>query len=91
MGVPPAIRPPPAMTLNGRPGEMGSDFRRGDRLQELEMFSPSRPSRQLRRLLDLGLIKRVRRTYRYYLTKAGRAATAAAGRLTQAVIIPAMI
>ena len=65
--------------------------RRGDLLLELEMFSPSRLSRQLRRLLDLGLIKRVTRTYRYYLTKAGRAATAAAGRLIGATIIPAMI
>ena len=55
------------------------------------MFSPAQLSRQLRRLLDLGLIKRVTGTYRYYLTKAGRAATAAAERLTAAVIVPAMI
>lgn len=34
-----------------------------------------------------GVIKRVRGTYRYYLSKAGRAATAAAERLTQAIII----
>jgi hypothetical protein len=50
-----------------------------------------RLSRQLRRLLDIGVIKRVTGTYRYYLTKAGRAAAAAAGRLTESVIIPAMI
>jgi len=37
------------------------------------------------------VIKRVTETYHYYLTKAGRAATAAAERLTQAPIIPAMI
>jgi hypothetical protein len=37
------------------------------------------------------VIKRVAGTYRYYLTKAGRAATAVAGRLTEAVIIPTMI
>jgi hypothetical protein len=48
-------------------------------------------SRKLRRLLDIGVIKRVTGTYRYYLTKAGRAATAAAARLTEAAIIPAMI
>jgi hypothetical protein len=65
--------------------------RRGDLLPDLGMFSPSRLSRQLRRLLDLGVIKRVAGTYRYYLTKTGRAATAAAERLTAAVIIPAMI
>ena len=65
--------------------------RRAELLPELGMFSPTRLSRQLRRLLDIGVIKRVTGTYRYYLTKAGCAATAAAGRLTQAVIIPAMI
>jgi hypothetical protein len=65
--------------------------RRGDLLADLDMFSPTRLSRQLRRLLDIGVIKRVTGTYRYYLTKAGRAAIAAAGRLTEAVIVPAMI
>lgn len=65
--------------------------RRADLLPDLGMFSPTRLSRQLRRLLDIGVIKRVTGTYRYYLTKAGRAATAAAGRLTEAVIVPAMI
>jgi hypothetical protein len=55
------------------------------------LFSPARLSRQLRRLLDIGVIKRVAGTYRYYLTKAGRAATAAAEHLTTAIIIPAMI
>jgi hypothetical protein len=66
-------------------------FRRGDLLDELATFSPTRLSRQLRRLLDIGVIKRVKGTYRYYLTKAGRAAIAAAARLTEATIIPAMI
>jgi DNA-binding HxlR family transcriptional regulator len=65
--------------------------RRADLLPDLGMFSPARLSRQLRRLLDIGVIKRGKGTYRYYLTKAGRAATAAAGRLTEAVIVPAMI
>ena len=66
-------------------------IRRGELIPDLGMFSPARLSRQLRRLLDLGVIKRVTGTYRYYLTKAGRAATAAAERLTAAVIVPAMI
>ena len=65
-----------------------SGIRRGDRLPDLDMFSPNRLSRQLRRLLDLGAIKHVTGTYRYYLTKAGRAAIAAAQRLTAATIIP---
>ncbi len=55
------------------------------------MFLPTRLSRPLRRVVDIGVIKRVTGTYRYYLTKAGRAATAAAGRLTEAVIVPAKI
>jgi hypothetical protein len=82
-------------------------IRRGDLLPDLAMFSPTRLSRQLRRLLDpgpritsgagfrsgqaIGVIKRITGTYRYYLTKAGRAAAAAAGRLTEDVIVPAMI
>jgi len=36
-------------------------------------------------LLDIGVIKRATGSYRYYLTKAGRAATAAAARLTEAL------
>ena len=66
-------------------------IRRADLLAGLDMFSPNRLSRQLRRLLDIGVIKRIIGTYRYYLTKAGRAAIAAAGRLTEATIIPALI
>ena len=66
-------------------------IRRGDLLADLAMFSPNRLSRQLRRLLDLGVIKRIKGTYRYYLTKAGRAATAAAERLIGAVIVPSMV
>jgi hypothetical protein len=38
----------------------------------------------------IGLIKRVTRTYRYYLTRLGRAAIAAACPLTQFQIIAAM-
>jgi hypothetical protein len=66
-------------------------IRRSDLFPDLGMLSPTRLSRQLRRLLDLGVIKRVTGSYRYYLTKAGRAATAAAQRITEAVIVPTMI
>jgi hypothetical protein len=66
-------------------------IRRADLLPGLGMFSPTRLSRQLRRLLDLGVTKRVAGSYRYYLTRAGRAAVAAAERLTEAVIIPALV
>jgi hypothetical protein len=51
----------------------------------------ARLSRQLRRLLDLGVIKRISGTCRYHPTKAGGAAIAAGERLTEAVIVPAMI
>jgi hypothetical protein len=66
-------------------------IRRGDLLADLGMLSPSRLSWQLRRLLDLGVIKRATGTYRYYLTKAGRAATAAAERIIEAVIVPVTV
>ena len=65
-------------------------IRRADLLPLLDQLSPDRLSRQLRRLRDLGVIKRVARTYSYYLTRIGRAATAALCRITQTVIIPAL-
>jgi DNA-binding HxlR family transcriptional regulator len=66
-------------------------IRRSELMPDLGMLSPNRLSRQLRRLLDLGVIKRVTGTYRYYLTKAGRAATAAAERIIETVVVPVMI
>ena len=66
-------------------------FRRGELTAALAVFSPTRLSRQLRRLRDIGVIKRATGTYRYYLTKPGRAATAAAARLIEATIVPSLI
>jgi hypothetical protein len=65
-------------------------IRRADLQPLLSGLSPHRLSRQLRRLRDIGAIKRVAGTYRYYLTRIGRAATAALCRVTQSVIIPAL-
>jgi len=65
-------------------------IRRADLLPLFDQLSPDRLSRQLRRLRDLGVIKRVAGTYRYYLTRIGRGATAALCRVTQTVIIPAL-
>ena len=65
-------------------------IRRADLCSLFDRFSPDRLSRQLRRLRDIGVIKRVTGTYRYYLTRLGRAATAAACSLTQNTIIPAL-
>ena len=64
--------------------------RRADLKAFLAEYSTSRLSRELRRLRVLGLIKRVARSYRYYLTRLGRAAIAAACSLTQFQIIPAL-
>jgi hypothetical protein len=65
-------------------------MRRADLMAHMPETCASRISRQLRRLRALGLIKRVTRSYRYYLTRLGRAAIAAACSLTQFQIIPAM-
>jgi hypothetical protein len=65
-------------------------LRRADLVPILDEISPSRLSRQLKRLREIGVIKKVAGTYRYYLTKIGRAATAALCRVTQTVIIPAL-
>jgi hypothetical protein len=65
-------------------------IRRADLRPLFDQLSPDRLSRQLRRLRDIGVIKRVTGTYRYYLTRLGRAAIAAACRLTQNTIIPSL-
>ena len=65
-------------------------MRRADLKAHLPDYSDSRLSRQLHRLHCLGLIKRVARSYRYYLTRLGRSAIAAACCLTQFQIVPAL-
>ena len=64
-------------------------WRRADLLARLNI-TPSAMSRQLKRLHLLGLIKKVSHTYRYYLTRMGRAAIAAACSLTRFNIVPAL-
>jgi hypothetical protein len=64
--------------------------RRADLVPHLPVMSASRLSRQLHRLRSLGILKRVARSYRYYLTRLGRSAIAAACSLTQFQIIPAL-
>jgi hypothetical protein len=73
-----------------RPGFNIAGLRRADLLPFLGQSSPATLSRQLARLRHLGVIKRVTGTYRYYLTRAGRAAIAAGRRLTEHTIIPAL-
>ena len=64
-------------------------WRRAD-LVALVPMTASALSRQLARLKSIGLIKKVAHTYRYYLTRLGRAAIAAACSITCFNIIPAM-
>ena len=64
--------------------------RRADLAPLLKQLSPSALSRQIRRLRHLGLIKRAAKTYRYYLTCAGRAVIAAASHITEYGIVPAL-
>lgn len=65
----------------------------GCRRADLAVHVPLAPwalSRQLTRLRMLGLIKKVAHTYRYYLTRLGRSAIAAASSITRFSIVPAM-
>jgi hypothetical protein len=65
-------------------------LRRADLVALLPPLSPAALSRQLKRLRGLGVLKRVTGTYRYYLTRLGRAAIAAACSLTTFSIVPAL-
>jgi hypothetical protein len=65
-------------------------MRRADIAPFVPALSASQLSRQLHRLRTLGLIKRVAHSYRYYLTRIGRSAIAAACAVTQFNIVPAM-
>ena len=73
-----------------RPAFNIAGLRRADLLPLLVQCSPATLTRHLARLRRLGVIKRVTGTYRYYLTRAGRAAIAAGRRLTEHTIIPAL-
>src|SRR5215468_10268431 len=73
-----------------RPAYNIAGLRRADLLPFLAQCSPATLTRHLARLRLLGVIKRVTGTYRYYLTRAGRAAIAAGRSLTQLTIIPAL-
>ena len=65
-------------------------IRRADLSAGLAELSPPSLSRQIKRLRNLGLLKRVHGTYRYYLTRIGRSAIAACCQLTENVILPAL-
>jgi hypothetical protein len=67
-----------------------SGVRRADLRPFLPHLSAASISRYLKRLRDFGLIKKVSGTYRYYLTRLGRSAIAAACRLSEQIIIPTL-
>jgi hypothetical protein len=67
-----------------------SGIRRADLVSLVAQCSSPTLTRHLARPRQLGVIKRVTGTYRYYLTRAGRAAIAAGRRLTEHTIIPAL-
>ena len=73
-----------------RPAFNIAGLRRADLVPRLAQCSPATLTRHLARLRQLGVIKRVTGTYRYYLTHAGRATIAAGRRVTEHTIIPAL-
>lgn len=62
-------------------------LRRADLKNYLPYVSGGKLSRYLKRLRVFGLIKRVAKTYRYYLTRIGRAAVATCEKLTAFTIV----
>ena len=62
-------------------------LRRADLKKYLPLVSNVKLSRYLKRLRILGLIKRVAKTYRYYLTHIGRLAVATCEKLTEFAIV----
>ena len=66
------------------------DLRRSDLIPLLPDVSISSITRQLWRLRKFGIIKKIAHSYRYRLTQLGRSAIAAACRLTEQILIPAI-
>ena len=67
-----------------------SGFRNKDLRERLPDFNSGKISRIIKRLRVFGLIKKVGKTYKYYLTKLGKEIIITAQRLKQTVIIPAL-
>jgi len=73
-----------------RPAFNIAGIRRADLKPLLTELSPAALSRHIKRMRNLGLVKRIGGTYRYYLTRIGRAAIAACCHITESVLIPAL-
>jgi len=63
-------------------------FRHRDLRSHLPQISPSQLSRHIKRLRVHGLIKRVGRRYKYYVTALGRRAILAGLKLREFVVLP---
>jgi hypothetical protein len=70
-------------------GEFAISGFRNSHLQPLVRKNPSQVSRILKRLRLHGIVKKIGRTYKYYLTTFGQAAAACALRLHETVVLPA--
>ena len=67
-----------------------SGFRATDLRAHMPDLSPSQSSYLLRRLRTHGLIKKIGRRYKYYLTKFGRRVLAAALKIREYVVLSAL-
>jgi DNA-binding transcriptional ArsR family regulator len=72
------------------PGFNIAGVRRSDLVSLITELSPSALSRHLARLRHIGIIRRISGSYRYCITRVGRAAIAACCHLTENVLIPAL-
>lgn len=67
-----------------------SGFRNKDIRIKLPQFNTAKISRLIKRLNIFGLIKKVGKTYKYYLTKLGKELVITAERLKETVLIPVL-
>jgi len=67
-----------------------SGFRNKDIRFRIPQFNAAKISRLIKRLNIFGLIKKVGKTYKYYLTKLGKEVVITAERLKETVLIPAL-
>jgi len=67
-----------------------SGFRNKDIRGRLPQFNTAKISRLIKRLNIFGLIKKVGKTYKYYLTKLGKEIVITAEKLKETILIPAL-
>jgi len=67
-----------------------SGFRNKDIRMRNPQFNSGKISRILKRLRIFGLIKRIGKTYKYYLTKLGKSLIIAGEKIKELVLIPAL-